>query len=181
MGFGTDRARTGATSRRHPDTWADRRVDAPLRRNAVLRVLGQFDHVSVEVLISCASTPGFVSWVVEYSGTSVYGRCMSRSDVFDRETDLSASSGPPFGGVEGEMKIGALCPGDLCVDSADPTILDSVVAWSEIDPNPSRYSETDFSKSETSKMTATNRLSPGILTRCRCVATLGPGKSFTLV
>jgi len=96
-------------------------------------VLGEFDDVSVEVLIACASTPRFVSGLVEDSGTTVHRRCVSISDVFDGQADLSASSGPSSGGVEGEMKIGASSPGDLCVDAPDPTIFDSVVAGMEID------------------------------------------------
>ena len=34
--------------------------------------------------------------------------------------------------IEGKMKIGALYPGDLCVDSSDPMIFDCVVAWTEV-------------------------------------------------
>jgi hypothetical protein len=96
-------------------------------------MLGELDDVSVKVLVTCASTPRFVSGLVEDSGTTVDRHCMSISDVVDGQADLNASSGPSIGRVKGEMKIGASSPGDLRVDTPDPTIFDCVVARMEIE------------------------------------------------
>jgi hypothetical protein len=98
-----------------------------------LIVFSEFDDVSVEILIMCAPTPRFASRLVENPGISFHCRCVCIFKIVDGQAHLSACRGASFGCIEGKMKIGASCPGDFCVDTSDPAIIDSVVARMEIE------------------------------------------------
>jgi hypothetical protein len=57
---------------------------------------------------------------------------MSSFDVVDGQADLCAGSRPLLGGIEGEVKVSALSPGDLGMGPANPPVINSVVTWIEI-------------------------------------------------
>jgi hypothetical protein len=57
---------------------------------------------------------------------------MSDFDVVYGHADLHPTSRLPLGGIEGKVKVGAFPPGDLCVDPADPTIVNSIITRMQI-------------------------------------------------
>jgi hypothetical protein len=57
---------------------------------------------------------------------------MSCFDVVDGQADLYTGSRLFLGGIEGEVKVGTLGPGNLGMAPACPPVVNSVVAWMEV-------------------------------------------------
>jgi hypothetical protein len=95
-------------------------------------MLGQFDDVSVEVSIAPAAAPGLVSRLVKDTSACIYRCSMGIFDAFDRQRDLSTGSRLLLGGIESEMKVGAVSPGDLRVAAAYPPVVNFIVPRMEV-------------------------------------------------
>jgi hypothetical protein len=97
-----------------------------------LCVLGQLNDVSVEVCMASAPTPVLVTRFVKDTSACTDCRCMSCFDVVDGQAHLCAGSRLVLGGLEGEVKVSALYPGDLGMAPTCPPVVNSVVTWIEI-------------------------------------------------
>jgi hypothetical protein len=69
---------------------------------------------------------------VKDTGARTDCRCMSCFDVVDGQADLYTGSRLFLGGIEGEVKVGTLGPGNLGMAPACPSVINSVVAWMEV-------------------------------------------------
>jgi len=65
-----------------------------------LRMLRQFDHVAVQVLITGASAPWFRARLMEDVSTCSHSRHMSTVDVINRQSDLSTRGRLSLGLIE---------------------------------------------------------------------------------
>jgi hypothetical protein len=61
-----------------------------------------------------------------------YGCGMSIVDVDDGQGDLRSRGRLLLRRIEGKMKVGTLVPGDFCVPSAGPSVVNPIVAGIEI-------------------------------------------------
>jgi hypothetical protein len=57
---------------------------------------------------------------------------MSHVDVVDSKCDLCTRCRPLLRWIEGKVKVGSISPGDLCVISANPPVVNPVVTGMEI-------------------------------------------------
>jgi hypothetical protein len=99
-------------------------------------MLGQFDDISVQVLIAPAATPGLVSRLVKDTSASAYGCSMGIFNVLDRQRDLNPRSRLLLGGIEGEMKVGAVSPRDLRMAAAYPPVVNCIITRMEVNAEP---------------------------------------------
>src|ERR1700733_13390326 len=98
-----------------------------------LSVLGQLDDVSIEVRIASATAPRLVPRLVKNSGTCFCRLDMRSLDVINPQTDKGSRRRLLFGRIQREVKVGALCPGDLGVLSPDPAVIHTVVTGMEVE------------------------------------------------
>src|SRR5580698_10616944 len=80
-----------------------------------LAVLGQFDDVPVEVLVTPAPPPGFLTRSVEDAGAGVARPNVCGFDVVNSQPDQSAGRGPLLSGIKREMKVFTFGPRQLGV------------------------------------------------------------------
>jgi hypothetical protein len=97
-----------------------------------LRALSQLNNVAVEVFIASATTPRLRTWFVKNVSTCAHRCRMSIVDVVNRQSDLCARGRLPLRRIEGKMKVGPFSPGDLCVPSAYPPVINLIVARVEV-------------------------------------------------
>jgi hypothetical protein len=95
-------------------------------------MLGQFDEVSVEIFIAPATAPGLVSRLVMDTSACIYGCSMGIFNVLDRQRDLRPRSRLLLGGIEGEMKVGAVSPRDLRMAAPYPPVVNCIVTRMEV-------------------------------------------------
>lgn len=95
-------------------------------------MLSQLDHIVVEVLIACTTTPRFRTWFVKNTGTGTHCCRVGPFDVVNGQSDLYARGRLPFRRIESEMEVGPFSPGDLGVRSAYPPVVHPIVTWMEV-------------------------------------------------
>jgi hypothetical protein len=96
-------------------------------------MLGQLNHIAVKVSIASASTPRLRSRFVNNASTCTHCCRMGTVNVVDRQGDLSSRGRSPLRRIEGEVEVSPFSPGDLCVSSTYPPVVNAVVARMEID------------------------------------------------
>ena len=111
----------------------DRRTEKALRgATTITRVSSQLNHIAVKVLISSATSPRFRTWFVKDASARTYCCRMSIVDVNDRQCDLRTGGRLLLRRIKGKMKVGPLQPGDFCVPSANPAVLNPIVARMQV-------------------------------------------------
>jgi hypothetical protein len=73
---------------------------------------------------------------MKYLGTCAHRLSMGIVDVANAQTDLRSGCGPHLGGIEGEVKVSTLSPGDFGMTSTNPTVVHRVVPRLKVKTKP---------------------------------------------
>ena len=76
--------------------------------------------------------PRFCTWFVKDGSTREHCCGMSIVDVVNSQTDLRTGGRLLLRWVESKMKVGPISPGDFCVPSAYPSVINPIVTRMEI-------------------------------------------------